>query len=500
MTKVYDIFVVGGGINGTSILRDAIGRDLSVALCEQNDIGWATSSASTKLLHGGLRYLEHFEFRLVREALAEREVLFKTAPHISWRMRFVLPYKKQLRPPLVIRIGLFLYDNLSKLINIQGSKSISLKKHIAGLDLKKQGIGFEYSDLGVLDSKFCLYNTLDAKQKGAELFLRKELTSAKRVGDIWEITLKDTLDNSEQIVQAKTLINTTGPWINKVIENCIESDEKGEVRLVKGSHIVVPKIYDHDYCYILQNDDKRVVFAIPYEEEFTMIGTTDVDFDGDLQKVECSEEEQIYLCDVVSKYFNVKVKHSDIVWDFAGVRPLYSDGKNATSATRDYVTKIEKNKNGKAVLLNLFGGKITAAREIGEKVMNELADHINCSKSSWTRTKPLYGGDFEGKSFEQYLYDIKRKYSWVDHGLLKRLLRHYGTNINVILNDATKYDDLGIHFGYNLYQSEVDYLIANELVYTVEDILLRRTRLVLHLSKDQQQKLKEYVQDKLKNK
>ena len=498
---VYDLLIIGGGINGSSIARDASGRNLKVALVEMNDIGWATSSNSSKLLHGGLRYLEYMKFRLVREALQEREILFNIAPHIAWRLRIILPYKRILtRPKIAMRFAFYLYDHLAKLINLQKSKGINLKKHIAGLDLdlkhhsKK---GYEYSDLGTLDTKFCILNCVDAESRGAHIFTRTKVTKATRKNGIWEIEIQSK--NKTSILKAKTLVNTTGPWTNEVIEKILPINDCGRVHLVQGSHIIVPKMFEHQYGYFLETNTKRLIFVLPYENDYTMIGTTDVEFSGDPAKVKCTEKEKKYLLDITNKWFKVQLKPEDIIWDFSGVRALYADGKNATSATRDYVIKIDTQEDGKAPVLNLFGGKITAAREIGEKIMNMLAPIMKIEKSQWTRTTPLYGGDFQGLTFEQYVVNARIKYRFAPDLLIRRLVRHYGTHIHTIMDNAKNLKDLGKHFGAQLYEKEVKYMIDVEYAQTAEDIVWRRTRLGLHMTNAEIKALDAYMSKIIKS-
>ena len=499
---VYDIAIFGGGINGTSVARDAAGRKLSVALFEMEDIGWATSSASTKLLHGGLRYLEYFQFRLVKEALNEREILFDTAPHIAWRKRFILPYKRAFfMPKFAVRTGLFLYDHLAKLRNLQKSKGVDLRTHKAGLDLNLKGKskkGYEYSDLGTLDTKFCVLNAVDAKKNGADIFTRTKVLNAVRENGIWIIEVMNVKTKKKSTIKAKTIVNTTGPWMNEVIKDVLPIEAKGKVTLVQGSHIIVPKMFEHEYGYFLQTDTKRIIFALPYEGDFTMIGTTDTDYEGDPSRVKATKEEKEYLINIINKWFKVQLKTSDIVWDFSGVRALYADGKDATSATRDYVIKIDTDENNQAAVLNLFGGKITAAREIGEKLMNMLAPVIGIEKSVWTRTTPLYGGDFKGKTYEQYVYNMMTKYKWVQQAHMERLVRHYGTYTNTILGSSKKYKDLGKHFGYNLYEAEIKYMIKEEFAETMEDVVWRRTRIGLHMTEEEIKSVTKYMKTKVK--
>ncbi|MFI3270656.1 MAG: glycerol-3-phosphate dehydrogenase [Pseudomonadota bacterium] len=499
METIYDVLIVGGGINGASAARDAAGRGLSVALCEAQDIGWATSSASSKLVHGGLRYLEHYEFRLVREALAEREIILATAPHITWPMRIVLPHAPWLRPAWLIRIGLFLYDHLSHLRQIAGSERINLRKHIAGRSLAdKFKTAFEYSDLGVLDTRFCLYNAIDAAQRGASVFTRSRVEKVRREDGLWHAEILNTRTGEKSAIKARSMVNTTGPWSNEFLTERAESSDTGRVRMVLGSHIIVPKMFDHPYSYIMQNDDNRIVFAIPYEYDYTMIGTTDVDYHADPADAHCSQAEREYLCKVTNDYFKTHITTDDIVWDFAGIRPLYSDGKDATSATRDYVFKVEKDAQGRAPLLNVFGGKITAGREIGEKIVDQLLPLLGHQyppkQSHWTSKKPFPGGDMP-HGFDQYLYQFSRQYPWLPSRMAHRLCRHYGTlahNVINMLGQAKSLADLGQHFGADLYEAEVRYQQKYEWADDANGVLWRRTRLGLHLSADERLALEKW--------
>lgn len=487
-TNIFDVLIVGGGINGASAARDAAGRGLKVALCEAEDIGWATSSASSKLIHGGLRYLEHYEFRLVREALAEREVILATAPHISWPMRIILPHTPTLRPAWMIRAGLFLYDHLSKLQQVAGSERVNLRKHMAGRTLKGDyATGFEYSDLGVLDTRFCLYNAMDASRRGATVLTRTRVEKATRADGVWHVQTRNTRSGETQTLVARSIVNTTGPWSNQFLSECAESTDTGKVRLVLGSHIIVPRLYEHNYSYILQNTDKRIVFAIPYEYEYTMIGTTDVDYQGDPGKAACSDLEREYLCRLINTYFRTSMRPSDVVWDFAGVRPLYSDGKDATSATRDYVFKVETDNAGKAALLNVFGGKITAGREIGEKIVDKLQPLLGAKGQPWTATSALPGGDLPGGNFDTFLYEFRRAHPWMQGRMAHRLCRQYGTLVERVVGNATCEADLGRCLGADLYEAEVEYMRNHEWADDANGVLWLRTRLGLHMNDGQKQ-------------
>jgi glycerol-3-phosphate dehydrogenase len=479
--KIFDIAIIGGGINGCGIARDAAGRGLSVALFEKNDLASGTSSSSTKLIHGGLRYLEHYEFRLVRESLKEREVLLSMAPHISWPLRFVLPHLKGLRPAWLIRLGLFLYDHLGGREHLPSCTSVNLKSDPVGAPLKDHlRKGFEYSDCWVNDARLVTLNAMDAADRGVDINVRTEVTSAKRNGNLWEITVLDQRQGETRTVQAKSLINAAGPWVADVLNRRVGSNSNSQVRLVKGSHIVVPKQFDHDRAYIFQNADQRIIFAIPYEQDFTLIGTTDVDYEGDPSDVAASAEEIAYLCKAASEYFVKQIDPAEVVWTYSGVRPLYDDGESsAQKATRDYVLELDGNED-EAPLMNIFGGKITTYRCLAEDALGKLSERITVPDKTWTAGATLPGGDFPIGQFDQVYKNFCRSYPDIDPGLIQRLARGYGTRTSEILRPG-----LGHHFGGGLYQSEVNYLIKNEWATTGDDVLWRRTKLGLRLNTDE---------------
>jgi glycerol-3-phosphate dehydrogenase len=385
LARVYDIFVVGGGINGCGIARDAAGRGYSVGLAEMNDLGSGTSSWSTKLIHGGLRYLEHYEFRLVREALIEREVLLKMAPHIIWPMRFVLPHHKGMRPAWLLRLGLFLYDHLGGRKILPGTRVLDLKTDPAGRPLKDQfSKAFEYSDCWVNDARLVVLNAMDAKARGADIFTRTRLISARRSGDGWDIELQPDGGKATRQVRARLIVNAGGPWVDDILRESIGQNKAGNVRLVQGSHIVIRRKFEHHKAYFFQNSDERIFFAIPYEQEYTLIGTTDQDFEGDPSEVKISDAEIDYLCDGASQYFSEPVTRDDIVWTFSGVRPLYDDGASkAQEATRDYVLRADGGAEAKVV--NVFGGKITTYRRLAESVLRKVEDALGAKGRAWTR-------------------------------------------------------------------------------------------------------------------
>ncbi|MEO5807270.1 glycerol-3-phosphate dehydrogenase [Devosia sp.] len=495
-TELFDIFVIGGGINGVSVARDAVGRGFSVMLAEMNDLASGTSSAATKLIHGGLRYLEHYEFRLVREALSEREVLWANAPHIISPRRFILPYEKGMRPAVVLRAGLALYDYIGTRKLLPPTKTLDLRKDEAGRPLKDgYGLAFEYSDCWVDDARFVVLNAQDAQAKGARIATRTKVISAKRDNGVWVLDLLSK-DGTVQTVCAKLVVNAAGPWVDEVLGATMGSNNAHNVRMVKGSHIVVKKLYDHDRCYFFQNADGRIFFAIPYEGEFTLIGTTDQDYHGDISKVHISDEETDYLCAAASEYFKNPITRDQIVWTYSGVRPLFDDGASAAQeATRDYVLRVDGDAaTGAAV--NVFGGKLTTSRRLAESVLEKIEHVLGKKGAPWTRVAKLPGGEFEPLAFDAEVRRLHKDYPDLPQTLIKRLMRLYGTKSRALLGDAQSLDDLGQHFGADLYQREVDYLIANEWARAAQDVLWRRTKLGLHLSKAEAEAVETYVTSK----
>ncbi len=498
MTTDVDLLVIGGGINGCGIARDAAGRGLRVLLAEMNDLAGATSSASTKLIHGGLRYLEYYEFRLVREALIEREILLKAAPHIIWPMRFVLPHHKGLRPAWLLRLGLWLYDHLGGRKILPATTTVDLQDGPFGKPLKPlYSKGFEYSDCWVQDSRLVALNARAAKNHGAEILTRTKVVQAVRRDGHWNVTLKDTESGHERHVTASALVNAAGPWVSSLLSETFGFNEKSHVRLVKGSHIVVPKLFDHDRCYIFQNSDGRIVFTIPYENDFTLIGTTDVDFKDDPAEVEITEEEKAYLCAAVSEYFREPVTPNDVVYTYSGVRPLYDDGaSDAKAATRDYVLELE-DENGQAPLLNVFGGKITTYRRLAEHALEKFGERLPTTRGSWTADAPLPGGDFPVSDFGELLSQLENDYPWLDKAHLHRLLRAYGVDTWPLLNGLNDQEALGRHFGADLYEAEVVWLMENEWARQAADVLWRRSKLGLRLSKEQAAALDAWMQERI---
>ncbi|MCC9623843.1 glycerol-3-phosphate dehydrogenase [Thalassospira sp. MA62] len=482
-SETYDIAIIGGGINGTGIARDAAGRGLKVFLCEKDDLASATSSASTKLIHGGLRYLEHYEFRLVREALIEREVLLRAAPHIIWPLRFVLPHVKGLRPAWMIRLGLFLYDHLGGREKLPGSEGIDLRNHPAGAPLSgNMTKGFVYSDCWVQDARLVVLNAMAARDLGAQIHTRTECISAKRDGKGWNVTVRD--ETGDHVIRARSVVNAAGPWCAQLLEDRVETQKKQGIRMVQGSHIVVPKLFDHDFCYIFQNPDGRIVFAIPYEQDFTLIGTTDRDYKGDPAKVKISTDEIEYLCSLANSYFTQHITPENVVWSYSGVRPLYGDGNsdgNASQVTRDYVLEIDRGDQG-APLLNIYGGKITTYRKLAESALSKLCPLLGHADKPWTADQPLPGGDIANADFDQYFAAMHKKFSWIPKSQLYRYVQNYGTLTNQIIGDATDIAGLGQHLGNDVYECEMRYLTGKEWVIAPEDALWRRSKLGLHIT------------------
>jgi len=491
---IHDIFVIGGGINGCGIARDAVGRGYSVYLAEMNDLASGTSSGSTKLIHGGLRYLEFYEFRLVREALMEREVLWQMAPHIIWPMRFVLPYAKGIRPAWMIRLGLFLYDHIGGRKLLPATRTLDMRTDAAGKPLKPLFTkAFEYSDGWVNDARLVVLNARDAADRGATIRTRAKVTSARRDGGLWRISVEDTRSGATEEVHAKLLVNAAGPWVDKVLAGSVGQNDVHNVRLVQGSHIVVRKKFSDPRAYFFQNRDGRIIFSIPYEEDFTLIGTTDQDYQGDLAKVAITDREIDYLCAAASEYFAEPVRRDDIVWTYSAVRPLYDDGASkAQEATRDYVLKAEGG-HGEPPLINAFGGKITTYRRLAESMLEKVEHFLGKKGKPWTAAAPLPGGDFPATGFEAQVSALRRDYPFLDARLARRLTRLYGTRASALLGDALSIADLGQNFGADLTEAEVRYLIANEWAVTAEDVLWRRTKRGLHLDAAQKAALEAWM-------
>jgi len=473
----YDLLIIGGGINGTAIARDAAGRGLSVLLCEKDDLASHTSSASTKLIHGGLRYLEYYEFRLVREALIERERLLTAAPHIIWPLRFVLPYDEGQRPAWMLRLGLFLYDNLGGRELLPGTKTVDLKKGHHGQVLESRlKTGFEYSDCWVEDSRLVVLNAVDAKEKGAEIRTRVEVRALKPAKDGYEATL-----STGQTVHARGVVNAAGPWVDEVIGKIKRGKNDKGLRLIKGSHIIIPRHFEGEHAYIFQNADNRIVFAIPYERNFTLIGTTDVPFEDNPQTVEISQEEIDYLCGAASEYFQTDISSKNVVSTYSGVRPLYDDrSDNASAVTRDYVLDIDELTEGRP-MMSIFGGKITTSRKLAEHAMKKLEDYYPEMGEDWTAPAKFPGGNIRADDFEGFYQDQLKAYPDLDPDLVLRLCRAYGSRIRSVVGTG----DLGLRFGGGLSEAEARYLVDEEFATTADDILWRRSKLGLHMSADE---------------
>lgn len=492
-----DVFVIGGGVNGTGIARDAAGRGYSVMLAEMNDLASGTSSAATKLVHGGLRYLEYYKFRLVQEALAEREVLWAAAPHIIWPLRFVLPRVRGMRPAWLLRLGLFVYDHLGGRKLLPATKTLDLSDDPAGRPLKPEyRVAFEYSDGWVDDSRLVVLNARDAANRGATVLTRTRVVSARRTGDRWSIVMEDTDSGARQTATARLLVNAAGPWVDEVIVAAMGQNGARNVRLVKGSHIVTRRLYEHDRCYFFQNHDGRPIFAIPYENDYTLIGTTDLDHEGKPADVKISEQETDYLLAAVNAYFAKPVTRDDIIWSYAGVRPLFDDGAGASKeATRDYVLKLADDDNAPP-LINVFGGKLTTYRRLAQKAVDMIGEAIGAKGPAWTRTGTLPGGDFPATGYEALVRKLTAAYPALEGSLIRRLARAYGTRTMTLLGEARTTVDLGLHFGAGLYAREVDYLMTEEWAVTAEDVLWRRGKLGLRVAREDEQRLTDYMAGK----
>ncbi len=480
MDKPADLFIIGGGINGCGIARDAAGRGLKVTLAEMGDLAQATSSASTKLFHGGLRYLEYYEFRLVREALRERETLLVAMPHIAWPLRFVLPHHRGLRPAWLLRLGLFLYDHLGGRRILPGTRTLDLRRDAAGAPLKPGfARAFEYSDCWVEDSRLVVLNARDAALRGARILTRARVTGAERAADLWLVRLSHA-DGRAETVAARALVNAAGPWAGEIVTGTLRLTSSERIRLVRGSHIVTRRLFDHDRAYILQGSDGRVVFAIPYETDFTLIGTTDAEHLGTPAEARCTEGERDYLCRFVSDYFARPVTPADVVWSYSGVRPLYDDGaKSATAATRDYVLSLDTRG---APLLNVYGGKITTYRKLAEAALARIATVLPVPQGPWTARAPLPGGGFPVDGVPRLVAALRAAHPFLTERWALRLVRAYGTEAGEVLGGARSAADLGRAFGATLTEAEVRWLVAREFARTAEDIVWRRSKLGLRMS------------------
>jgi len=500
----FDVLVVGGGINGCGIARDLAGRGWRVALCEKDDLAAHTSSSSTKLIHGGLRYLEYYEFSLVRKALQEREVLLKSAPHIMWPLRFVMPHDPSMRPAWMIRIGLFLYDHLARREVLPGSRSVDLRRHEAGAPLKPAfKRGFVYSDGWVDDARLVVLNAIDARARGAEVLTRTRCVSAQRGAEGWTAVLEGP--EGRRTVRARAVVNAAGPWAEAFLRGVAHAAQ-GEalatrhLRLVKGSHIVVPRVFGHDHAYIFQNPDKRIIFAIPYQDDFTLIGTTDIELQGDDPgAARIGPDEIDYLCEQASRYFAQPVKPSDVVWTYSGVRPLLDDASGDPSAvTRDYL--LESNTTA-APLLSVWGGKITTFRKLAEDAADEVGRMLGETRSAWTHGAFMAGGDLSAwigapgrtsrpdDDFERFVSAVQARHAWLDAGLARRLARAYGARIAEVIGDARSMADMGPAVGPGLHERELRYLQDQEWACSGDDVLWRRSKLGLHFTPAQREQV-----------
>jgi glycerol-3-phosphate dehydrogenase len=491
-----DVVVIGGGVNGAGIARDLSGRGLSVLLCEKNDLASATSSASTKLIHGGLRYLEHYEFRLVREALKEREVLLKSAPHIIWPLTFILPHHGKLRPRWLIRLGLFIYDHLGGARSLPGSKSHYLTGTTLGQPLKLNfKRGFSYSDCWVEDTRLVVLNAVDAAEKGADIMTRTACTGLTALqGGGWHVTLRDEISGESFTVETALVVNAAGPWVAETLKLTQQDIGKHKVRWVKGSHLIVPRLYQGEHAYILQNADKRIVFVIPYEKKYSLIGTTDVDYKGNLDEIRVDLDEVEYLCQSVSVYFRHPVKPEDVLWTYSGVRPLVDDGtSDAKEVTRDYI--IDHDICDGANILSVYGGKITTFRRLSEQVADQTVAILGRGGQAWTAAAPLPGAETSGANFDTFVKTMRREFNWLPESLAHRLARAYGGRVRDILRGCKRLPDLGRHFGEQVYEAEIRYMVTKEWARTLEDVLWRRSKLGLHISEETERNIQDFLNE-----
>ncbi|HQR48331.1 MAG TPA: glycerol-3-phosphate dehydrogenase [Steroidobacteraceae bacterium] len=489
--RQYDLLVVGGGINGVGVARDAAGRGLGTLLCEQHDLGAHTSSASTKLIHGGLRYLEFYDFRLVRKSLREREIVLRSAPHLVRPMRFVLPHDEHLRPAWMIRAGLYLYDHLARRRLLPASRAVDLRRHPAGAALDPRYTqGFVYSDAAVDDARLVVLAALDARERGATVLSRTRCVRLERSGDRWTATLAHA-DGAESRISAAAVVNATGPWVDRFLDEATPVPARRHPRLVKGSHIVVPRLFEHDHAYIFQGPDRRIVFAIPYEGDCTLVGTTERDYTGDLATPSIEPAEVTYLLSMSNRYFRRMVGHADVKWTFAGLRPLLADPSDvATSVTRDYVLDVDQQG---PPLLSIYGGKLTTYRKLAEDVLDGLASRMGWSRRHWTAGAPLPGGDIARADYAAFRRSVRAEYPWLPDGLLDRMAAAYGTRVRRMLGDARGISALGEEVLPGLHAREIDYLRREEWALTAEDILYRRSKLALHLPADAAERLEEWL-------
>ena len=501
--EIFDLCVIGGGINGCGIARDAAGRGLNVVLCEQNDLGSGASSASSKLIHGGLRYLEHYEFKLVRESLKEREILLDAAPHLIKPIEFILPHHPGLRPRWMLRLGLFIYDRLKMRSSLPRSRSIKLHhelRHELRHDLKPDyKFGFTYSDCWADDARLVIANAQDARQRGAKILPRSRCIAVDRHDSYWSITLDK--DGAHEGLRAKALINATGPWLSRFITDCINPAQikatGDRIKLLQGSHIIVPKWFAHDYAYLLQNDDQRIVFVIPFQQRYVIIGTTERQYSGDPGDAEISQPEICYLCETVNDYFDHRLSAEDVVSSYAGVRPLYDDGSaKAREISRDYKIKVDS-LNPNCPLITIYGGKLTTYRKLSESVLDALKPYLpalsDCRAGAWTATSKLPGGDIQCKTIKALSRNMESRYKFLAPEIISAYVGRYGTKTDWLLKDILSPADLGEHFGHQLYEAELRYLISQEWATTTEDILWRRTKLGLLFTEHQIENLANWL-------
>ena len=500
MKESYDVVIIGGGVNGCGIARDLAGRGHKVLLLEKGDIAGATSSASSKLIHGGLRYLESYDFNLVRKALIERDNLINIAPHIIWPMRFILPHNPKVRARLLVRLGLFCYDALRylrfppKLFSpFKNTRTLNLKSHDLGKPLKNTfKVGFEYSDAWVQDSRLSVLNAMDAAAKGADIFTRSAFTKAEHSAGGWRVHFTDHKDRG-QVVSARLVVNAAGPWADKIAENIATDTTLPTLHKIRGSHLVVPQIFGHDRAYIVQNNDGRIVFFTPYEDKFTLIGTTDEPHKNGLNRIEPAKEEEAYLLKLANRTFKAELTENDIFWRFAGVRALADgagEGKSASKLSRDYELILDQ-QTGEAPSLHIYGGKLTTYRKLAEDVAKKLNRWLLSANKNWTAQAPLPGGDFS--HFDVFLLEAEKRFPWLPKDLAYRFARNYGTRLYTIIGGAESLEDMGTHFGDNLYEAEVRYLLDNEFARSARDILWRRTKLGLHIKADTAESLQTWL-------
>jgi glycerol-3-phosphate dehydrogenase len=500
---MYDLVIIGGGINGCGIARDAAGRGLKVLLAEQGDIASATSQWSSKMVHGGLRYLEHYEFRLVRESLMEREVLLRLAPHLVRPAEFIVPHDASMRPAWMVRMGLFLYDHIGGKISLPGSRTVKFPdaRYSAGLKPVFPR-GFFYSDTRVDDARLTLVNAMSASEKGADVRVRTRVVKGERAAQAWRVTLRGSDGGHDDIVEARGVVNAAGPWVKAVLDGAFDIRFDATVRLVKGSHIVVPAIHGGQHAYLLQNHDKRVIFVIPYEDRFTLVGTTDVAVADLHSATSISDDETQYLLDAVNRYLDKRLTRSDIVWSYAGVRPLYDDGQADPSAiTRDYVLKTD-HRNGALPLLSVFGGKLTTYRKLAEHALAELKPYFPAMGAAWTANETLPGGNLNGATPSDALRAAQSQYTILPPDTIAQLFRRHGTRIDKVLEGVHSANDLGQRFGdgaHALTEREIDYCITHEWARTTDDILWRRTKCGLHLDATTREQVSQCVATKLKS-